>query len=175
MKKTVAVFLALVMCLTLLPLTALAAEAPAEEAEEAEQVEMVAIVAKVPAGWEDPCLWAWADDGTNAFEAWPGEEMDPMEGEEGLYYCYVPAFVQNVIVNANKGTMQTDAIAVEAGETAWITVEQAITAETSAEALTETEIPEYVKKIKVHAYVPLAWEGVNLWAWADPDGTNAWS
>lgn len=173
MKKTVAVFLALVMCLTLLPLTALAAEAPAEEAEEAEQVEMVAIVAKVPAGWEDPCLWAWADDGTNAFEAWPGEEMDPMEGEEGIYYCYVPAFVQNVIVNANKGTMQTDAIAVEAGETAWITVEQAITAETSAEALTETEIPEYVKKIKVHAYVPLAWESVNLWAWADPDGTNA--
>lgn len=166
MKKTFAFILALVMCLTLLPMTVLAAE------EEGEEVEMVAIVAKVPAGWESPCLWAWADDGTNAFEAWPGEEMDPLEGEEGLYYGYVPAFVQNVIVNANEGTVQTDAIVVEAGEPAWITVEQAITAEASAEALTETEIPEYVEKIKVHAYVPLAWETANLWAWSDPDGAG---
>ena len=170
MKKIFAFVLALIMCLSLLPLAALAAEEPAEDTEE---VEMVAIIAKVPAGWEAPCLWAWADDGTNAFDAWPGEEMDAMEGEEGLYYCYVPAFVQNVIVNANEGSVQTDAITVEAGTTAWITVEQQVTAEAVAEALTEAEIPEYVKKIKVHAYVPLAWETVNLWAWSDPDGKGA--
>ena len=37
------------------------------------------------------------------------------------------------------------------------------------------EIPEYVEKFTVHAYVPLTWKSVNLWAWSAPDGTNAFA
>ena len=40
-----------------------------------EDVEMVPVLAQVPDGWEGPHLWAWSDDGANAFEAWPGEAM----------------------------------------------------------------------------------------------------
>ena len=32
----------------------------------AEGEEMVPGCVSVPEGWEAPCLWAWADDGTNA-------------------------------------------------------------------------------------------------------------
>ena len=62
---------------------------------------------------------------------------------------------------------------VEAGKPVWITVAEDNSAAVSYEAQTEAEIPEYVEKITVHAYVPLEWKTVNLWAWLDPDGTNA--
>lgn len=138
----------------------------------AEGEEMVPVCVSVPEGWEAPCLWAWADDGTNAFAAWPGEEADAL-GDTGWYYCYVPSFVQNVIVNANAGAVQTEGVVVEAGKPVWITVAEDNSAAVSYEAQTEAEIPEYVEKITVHAYVPLEWKTVNLWAWLDPDGTNA--
>ena len=32
-----------------------------------------------------------------------------------------------------------------------------------------------MEKFTVHAYVPLSWETVNMWAWSAPDGTNAFS
>ena len=35
-----------------------------------------AFYVQVPADWESPCVWAWDSDGNNAFEAWPGEEME---------------------------------------------------------------------------------------------------
>ena len=79
----------------------------------AEGEEMVPVCVSVPEGWEAPCLWAWADDGTNAFAAWPGEEADAL-GDTGWYYCYVPSFVQNVIVNANAGAVQTEGVVVAA-------------------------------------------------------------
>ena len=138
----------------------------------AEGEEMVPVCVSVPETWETPCLWAWADDGTNAFAAWPGEEADKL-GDTGWYYCYVPSFVQNVIVNANAGAVQTEGVVVEAGKPVWITVAEDNTATVSYDAQTDAEIPEYVEKITVHAYVPLEWKTVNLWAWLDPDGTNA--
>ena len=138
----------------------------------AEGEEMVPVCVSVPETWEAPCLWAWADDGTNAFAAWPGEEADKL-GDTGWYYCYVPSFVQNVIVNANAGAVQTEGVVVEAGKPVWITVAEDNTATVSYDAQTDAEIPEYVEKITVHAYVPLEWKTVNLWAWLDPDGTNA--
>lgn len=82
-----------------------------------EDNEIIPVAVKVPEDWETPNLWAWADDGTNAFAAWPGEEMEVPA--EGWYNIHVPSFVQNVIVNANQGTdaaIQTDGIAVEAGK-----------------------------------------------------------
>ena len=164
MKKTIAILIALMLMVSCLSLTAFAAE----------DNEMVPVVVKVPEGWDAPNLWAWADDGTNAFAAWPGEAMEELA--EGWYYIWVPGFVQNVIVNANQGTdaaIQTDGIVVEAGKEVWITVAEDKTAEVSYEAQLRGEIPAYVEKFTVHAYVPLSWKTVNMWAWSAPDGTNA--
>lgn len=164
MKKAIAVLIAVMLMLSVLSLTAFAAE----------DNEMVPVVVSVPEGWDAPNLWAWADDGTNAFAAWPGEELEPLA--EGWYYIYVPSFVQNVIVNANQGTddaVQTDGIVVEAGKEVWITVAEDGTASVSYEAQLRGEIPAYVEKFAVHAYVPLSWKTVNMWAWSAPDGTNA--
>lgn len=164
MKKAIAILVSVLLMMSVLSLTAFAAE----------DDEMVPVVVQVPKGWDAPHVWAWADDGTNAFAAWPGEEMEPLA--EGWYYIYVPGFVQNVIVNANQGTdaaVQTDGIVVEAGKEVWITVEEDATASVSYEAQLRGEIPAYVEKFVVHAYVPLSWKTVNLWAWSAPDGTNA--
>lgn len=166
MKKLIAVLLAAMLLVSMLPMAALA--------EEAEPVTMVPVAVQVPESWGEPSLWAWADDGTNAFAAWPGEEMDILA--EGWYYTYVPAYVQNVIVNAKQGTddaVQTDAVAVEAGKEVWISVAEDLSATVSYEAQLRTEIPEYVERFVVHAYVPLSWKTANLWAWSAPDGTNA--
>lgn len=164
MKKAIAVLTAVLLILSVLSLTAFAAE----------DKEMIPVVVQIPEGWDAPNLWAWADDGTNAFAAWPGEEMEPLA--EGWYYIYVPGFVQNVIVNANQGTdaaVQTDGVVVEAGKEAWITVAEDGAASVSYEAQLRGEIPTYVEKFVVHAYVPLSWKTVNMWAWSAPDGTNA--
>ena len=160
----IAILLTAVLCVSCFSLTAFAAE---------EESQMIPVAVKVPENWQMPCLWAWADDGTNAFEAWPGEALTAME--DGWHYTYVPAFVQNVIVNANNGTdnaVQTDGLIVEAGKPVWITVAEDKTAEISYEKKSG-EIPEYVETFVVHAYVPLSWETVNMWAWSAPDGTNA--
>lgn len=166
MKKLISVLLALVLCIACPSVTAFAAEGS----------EMVPVVVKAPESWGTPSLWAWADDGTNAFAAWPGEEMKELA--EGWYYIYVPAFVQNIIVNAKQGTddaVQTDGIAVEAGKEVWITVAEDKTAAAAYEAQMRGEIPEYVEEFVVHAYVPLSWKTVNMWAWSAPDGTNAFA
>lgn len=166
MKKFLALFLTAVLCLSCFSLTAFAEE---------EKTEMVPVVVKVPENWENPCLWAWADDGTNAFAAWPGEEMEAME--DGWYYTYVPAFVQNVIVNACNDAeepVQTEGLVVEAGKSVWITVAEDKTAAISYE-VQSGEVPEYVEKFVIHAYVPMEWKTVNMWAWSAPDGTNAFA
>lgn len=164
MKKAIAILFALMLMVSCLSLTTFAVE----------DSEMIPVVVKVPEGWDAPNLWAWADDGTNAFAAWPGEALEELT--EGWYYIWVPNFVQNVIVNANQSTdspVQTEGIAVEAGKEVWITVAEDATAEVSYEAQMRGEIPAYVEKFVVHAYVPLSWKTVNMWAWSAPDGTNA--
>jgi len=164
MKKTIAIFISIMLMVSCWSLTAFADE----------DAKMVPVMVKVPESWGTPNLWAWADNGTNAFAAWPGEEMETLA--EGWYYIYVPSFVQNVIVNAKQGTeaaIQTDNIAVEAGKEVWITVAEDKTAVVSYEAQMRGEIPKYVKKFVVHAYVPLSWKTVNMWAWSAPDGKNA--
>ncbi len=166
MKKVFTALLTLVMCLTCLYVPVQAAESD----------QMVPVVVQVPETWETPCLWAWADDGTNAFAAWPGEEMAKLE--DGWYYTYVPGYVQNIIVNANNGkdtAIQTDGVVVEAGKAVWVTVAEDKSAAVSYEAKNTATIPEYVEMFTIHAYVPLTWETVNMWAWTAPDGTNAFS
>lgn len=164
MKKTIAIFIAVMLMVSCLPFATYAAESN----------EMIPVVVKTPESWGTPNLWAWADDGTNAFAAWPGEQMKVLA--EGWYYIYVPSYVQNVIVNANQGTdnaVQTEGVVVEAGKEVWVTVAEDKSATVSYDAQLRGDIPAYVEEFTVHAYVPLSWKTVNIWAWSAPDGTNA--
>lgn len=146
----------------------------AVKATEVESDEKVAIYVQVPDDWSNPCVWAWDDDGNNAFEAWPGEEADadPDPANEGWYYIWVPSWANHVIVNANEGSVQTDEQILD-GTNAWITISAADQVEVSYDQQTTGEIPEYVEKFVVHAQVDASWENPCIWAWSAPDGTNA--
>lgn len=80
-KHLFAVVLAALMLCLLMPVAAFA--------EEASDGKMI-VYAKLPSDWSDPHLWAWADDGTNAFDAWPGGEMEADSNNDGWYYCWIP-------------------------------------------------------------------------------------
>lgn len=160
-KKVTSLLVSLMLLLLMVPTLAFAADD-----------ERIIVYAQVPEDWTEPCIWAWADDGTNAFEAWPGEKMTADENNPGWYYCWIPAAAGNVIINANKGGVQTADQKLEA-KNAWITITDADTVEISYEAKTTGEIPEYVEMFEVHAKVDASWEDVRIWAWLDPDGTNA--
>ena len=69
------------------------------------EVTEITVYAKVPEDWENPGVWAWNDKQENAFDAWPGLAMT--KGENGWWYAKVPAWVENVIINANGGSYQT--------------------------------------------------------------------
>lgn len=77
---------------------------------------------KAPAGWENPCLWAWTNDGgANAFPgmAWPGRAME--EAADGWYQLAVPTRVDMVIIAANQGTeaaIQSEGLLIE-GKDVW--------------------------------------------------------
>ena len=144
----------------------------AVKATEVESDEKVAIYVQVPDDWSNPCVWAWDDDGNNAFEAWPGEEADADPANEGWYYIWVPSWANHVIVNANEGSVQTDEQILD-GTNAWITISAADQVEVSYDQQTTGEIPEYVEKFVVHAQVDASWENPCIWAWSAPDGTNA--
>lgn len=133
--------------------------------------ERMAVYVQVPEDWSGPCVWAWDEDGNNAFEAWPGGEAEADTGNEGWYYIWIPSWANHVIVNANEGEVQTGELVLEGGN-AWITVEDPENADVSYEALTEGDIPEYVERFEIHASVPDSWEAPCLWAWSAPDGTN---
>ena len=116
-----------------------------------EDVERFTVHAYVPLAWETVNLWAWsAPDGTNAFEAWPGEAMQPL-GESGWYYAYVPGFVQNAIVSANDAAVQTEGVVIEAGKAAWIAIADDLSCTVSYEAQADEAIPEYVDRFTVPA------------------------
>lgn len=144
----------------------------AVKATEVESDEKVAIYVQVPDDWSNPCVWAWDDDGNNAFEAWPGEAADADPANEGWYYIWVPSWANHVIVNANEGSVQTDEQILD-GTNAWITISAADQVEVSYDQQTTGEIPEYVEKFVVHAQVDASWENPCIWAWSAPDGTNA--
>ena len=139
----------------------------------ADEAEMVPVMAQVPADWEGVCCWAWADDGTNAFSAWPGGAMEPL-GESGWVYIYVPSFVQNVILSANEATVQTAGDVVEAGKAVWISVADDLTTTVSYDAQADVEIPAYVETYTVHAYVPFEWETVAVQGTAMTGGEDGW-
>lgn len=160
MKK----LLALLLCLMMLPML------PAM----AEETEMLVVYAQVPAGWTWPCVWAWSSDGTNAFAAWPGDQMEPDPANEGWYYIYLPAGMESVIINANDGGVQTDEVKIDK-QSAWITVAEDNTAAVSFEAQTTGEAPAYAERYTVYAQVDASWENPSIWAWEDPSGKSAFA
>ena len=162
-KHLFAVALAALMLCLLMPITAFA--------EEASDGKML-IYAKLPSDWSAPHLWAWADDGTNAFDAWPGGEMEADSNNDGWYYCWIPENTNNIIINANEAAVQTGDYKLE-NKNAWVTVTDAENVEISYDAQTTGDLPEYVEKFKIHAQVPDDWQDVCLWAWSTPDGKNA--
>lgn len=84
------------------------------------QIENITVYAKTPEDWENPCLWAWsAPDGTNAFVSWPGENL---EEKDGWYSKEVPGWINSIIINGNKGKVQTSDISVETGKDIWVIV-----------------------------------------------------
>ena len=80
----------------------------------------IKVYAYVPDSWENPGIWAWDDNQKNAFEAWPGLAMT--KGENGWWYAEVPAWVQNVIINANNGAAQTADLDMAESADMWIPV-----------------------------------------------------
>ncbi len=134
--------------------------------------ERVAVYVQVPEDWENPCVWAWDEDGNNAFEAWPGGETEADTANEGWNYIWIPSWANHVIVNANDGSVQTGELILE-GKNVWLTVSDAETVDISYDSLTTGEAPEYVEKFEIHAKVDASWENPCLWAWSAPDGTNA--
>lgn len=164
MKRISALLAMMLLVIAMIPTAVLATEVESDE--------KVAIYLQVPDDWSNPCVWAWDDDGNNAFEAWPGEaaEADPVN--EGWYYIWVPSWATHVIVNANEGEVQTEEQMLE-GTNAWITINAANQVEISYEQQTTGDIPEYVEKFVVHAQVDTSWENPCIWAWSAPDGTNA--
>lgn len=162
-KRIYALLCMVVMFVMMIPSMAFAAEADETK---------VAINVKVPDDWQNPCVWAWDEDGNNAFEAWPGEECEATPDNEGWYYVWVSDWANHVIVNANAGEVQTGELVLD-GKDAWITVSDADNAEISYDAQTTGDTPEYTEKFLIHAKVDDSWENPNLWAWSAPDGTNA--
>lgn len=134
--------------------------------------ERAAIYVQTPEDWSNPCVWAWDEDGNNAFAAWPGGETEADVNNAGWYYIWIPSWANHVIVNANEGSVQTGELILESGNT-WIVVTDPENAEVSYDALTEGDIPEYVEKFEIHASVPDSWDAPCIWAWSAPDGTNA--
>ncbi len=162
MKKILALALALM-------LTALL---PACLAEETDAKTLV--YANVPDGWAYPCVWAWDDSGATAFAAWPGEQMEPDPANEGWYYLYLPAGMDCVIINANDGGVQTGDCRIDK-KNAWLTIAEDATAAVSFEALTQGDAPAYTEYFTVYAKVDESWENPCVWAWQDPEGTNAFA
>lgn len=109
-----------------------------------------------PEDWNDPFLWAWDEEGNNAFTAWPGGEMEADPANEGWYYIWVPSWANHMIVSAGE-EIQTGELISEGGNV-WITIKDIENAEISYDALTEGEIPAYVEKFKIHVSLPDSWQ-----------------
>lgn len=78
--------------------------------------------AKAPSDWTNPNIWAWsAPDGTNVFETWPGKALNKDENNSGWYTYSLPTWVNSIIINGNKGTVQTVDATVK-GKELWMTV-----------------------------------------------------
>lgn len=182
MKKQMKMMLVLLLIIVITPISAKIVNATSDD--------MRLVYIQVPDGWDSPSVWAWDDEGTGVFEAWPGGEAQPDPGNEGWYYIYLPAWANNIIVNANNGEIQTGDYGLEDGDV-WITVISEDEVEISYVPLTTGDAPPYVPvaneepedveedevaadipQVTIHVIAPEDWDTPHLWAWTHPDGIN---
>ena len=109
------------------------------------------VYANVPEGWDNPCIWAWDDDGNNPEGfAWPGGKIIADEGNEGWYYYYLPNTMNHVIINGNDGEVQTKDYEVDSMNM-WVTVKEVADdnadLDISYDAKTTGDLPEYVAPV----------------------------
>lgn len=156
MKKLLAILLALVMCMTLLPLAALA------EGEETRTV-----YAKVPDGWEKVYLYAWVGDENTG---WTGKEMTKSQTNQGWYEATISTNYVNAIVH--NGSTQTDDLDLLSG-TNYITVEYA-NGYCGGSVSDNAENGADSGYLTVYAKVPDGWDkdSVYFYAWDGVKGTN---
>ncbi|MEN6419895.1 MAG: starch-binding protein [Clostridiaceae bacterium] len=129
-------------------------------------VSTVKLYAQVPADWTAPCAWVWTNAGVNAFEAWPGGVMELQT--DGWYAIDIPANMENVIISANEGAVQTAGSVIETGKAVWIAV-------ASAEEATVVYEKPAEPTFTVHAKVDASWTMPCIWSWSHPDGTNVFT
>jgi len=80
----------------------------------------ITVHAMVPFGWDGPGVWAWNNDIGSVFPGWPGQPFDTMDGD--WHVMEIPAWVNEIIINAQNGGLQTDDIEIEPGRDIWILV-----------------------------------------------------
>ena len=97
---------------------------PAEQAQwgnaQPQQDGYYKVYAKVNTGWDDVALWAWSETLGDLVPEWPGILMDM--GSDGWYVLDIPVEYDNVIINGNAGTAQTEDL-YTGGSSVWITVD----------------------------------------------------
>ena len=135
------------------------------------QEERSAVYVNPPEDWSDPFLWAWDEEGNNAFASWPGGEMEADPDNEGWHYIWIPSWADHMIVSAGEG-IQTGELIKEDGNV-WITIADMENAELSQDALTDGEIPAYVEKFKIHVSAPESWESPTFTYSADENVSKA--
>lgn len=160
------------------------------EVPEYSEVKIPTYVIRVgaPESWASAFVWAWDDNLTNAFSAWPGMELTM--GADGFWYGEVNAQYKNVVIAEKDGGEQTADLVVT-GDENWILFGEkngegkydATISNTAPEGFeppeggssTEqpTTPPADAGSVKVHAMVPADWTQVNAWAWKTGDNTNA--
>lgn len=137
----------------------------------------------VPSEWHSANVWAWDDNNTNAFGAWPGEAMT--KGSDGWYTVKVPAFAKNFLIAEKDGGAQTVDYKGN-GKEQWVVLGEADADGKLALTVTDNapegyEPPEEAEKpavdtVTVHAAVPESWTEVRVWAWDDSQNNvyEAW-
>lgn len=158
-KKYFAFVMTLILTILLIPCNVKAADTEGK----------MVLYAQIPSDWSGPCVWAWNENGDNAFDAWPGEEMDADKANEGWYYIYLPDWANHVIVNANNAGVQTDEVVLEEGKDSWVTINAADDVSVSKDKATEGDSPEYVEKFAVHVKADASWKNPTLIA--ESEGT----
>ncbi len=140
--------------------------------ETSDEVADKLIYAKVPESWTFPSVWAWENaTGKGAFSSWPGMMMQKDWNNEGWYYIYLPGEMDSVIINANDGSVQTDAITVN--QNTWITVHEDKSSSALPTQLTNGDLPENTELYNVYAKVDESWTEPSIWAWKNEGGKGA--